>query len=982
MRPFRNANTAFNSAVYRMTPMRISGALMRFVVAFLIVSLSMPAPAQADGAKIYSVEEEGTLRVEVEHVHLQSFSTLERLQGQISLKVAVTNLGDAPLDLKEYDLKATCAGEDARVNMGIASPLIARSEIKIPASETAEGWLGIPVRHPSSTEPPVTFSIEVNGKSLTVSVNDAIRKTTNTRVRTLGPQDILSVVTLHRTLDGLAVWILQDTFQQIKKAGGERVIVEFEGDVLQQGLASSSVSTNAVNAWLQSASLTAAQWRMPFGISVQSPVKFEKLLIVQPATSRRMTYSPAANLRRDNLDTAIADSLRDVFRVLSPDAVDAAFRSPESGIRRVVLETNLDRLADAELKTVVEQAQGDSEKQKLLASLLHRSPSPLALEFCEEYVRSDVPEVSQAAMNSIIKSPSRNAASTALRLWNEFKGRQAWETDLVNAILKEGDHRFVQILTDYAETRLTAYATPKNDSQEIEPEQPSEPPADVPDGPLAEKSSPSPFSESIRRSQVEASTLPRVLRFLRNVKDSDFEDFAMNRLLAISDPAIQDIVLGFVLESKKSELADIVRQYIAQRLPQQSSSQLELTDEERRLFEQKYSPQGMRVVSRRYTSTLFEATRKYPRPEYTERLFELSEDKALSSSSRTNAFMAAVEGATPDQMAVALKDFDDFARQRRTQILTVLAGKEHDGWLALAERSLRKHEDTRSETINLLQKNGSLEAILVVVEFLNDIRRKIERMAGRKEKLTDPETQKSLRLFQAAPSLYQWSHPRIRQFLNALHRSSAKQLHELGRGAMRNRLMSSRSRPQMEALRELRVAGKNKEAEKLCLEMLEADPFQDEVMTSLASLCMRDDRPEEAMELLQKAIRISPGDVDTESFIALALIRLGDVEAGIRKTEQTIQSVPNLDTYLRANALYNAACSYSRAAEKAENDASRERFQQKALDYLQQSIEHDPGFSEVDHTLVDPDLKPLHDLPRWAKLLDQMRKKAAEIPKP
>lgn len=924
----------------------------------------------------FVVERPGVARITVHQVHLQGISTVDTLRGRIAVKLTVENLGEVQLTLNRTSFAVAYAdAKELRVMAGSQQPLIRGLERQVPPGEAATGWLMLSIEHASSTEPELKLNLNCHGESLSIPLNEAMRKTSDCVVRKLGPHSSLAVITVKRPVDGFSIWLLAEKFKSVKQAGIERVVVEYLGVKDTWAVSSNSISSNSIDSWLQSAIATDEPRGLPFLRTVKSPVQFQKLFVVQPSTYRRPSYG-FVNLRKPDVQSAIAASLRDVFQSVTPAELEAAFASPEAGIRQAAMETNLDRLSGDQLLSTYEAAIKDPAQQKLLARELHRSACPVALELLNQLVRRDDPEVSQAAMSSIMKSASDDAVPLALSLWNEFEGDPTWETDFVTAILKEKDYRMTPILASYAEKRLMSLTTPAPDSAVDDEEAASDTPVEF--GPPNSNLPPEIAAQLARRNggaPVETKALPGVLKFLQSQNDSEFAEVARQQLLNISDLKTQDDVLEYILDTDSTAIRQLAGDYLSGRLGLPASKTNGLTDEERRRLEQRYGPRSSRGFSKRYSKTFFDTIQRFPKPEYTERLLELAEDSLLNSSSRSMAFTAALLGASPQQLDKLLSDFETMNRLRRSQVTSSLFKLRHPKRFQIAKQNLNLSEESAQDTLRQLQLDSSLEAALLMASHLDQIRETTERaamLAGDSDGIANRQ------ILSYAPTMYQVTHPEVQRVLNRLEKSTVMQFYTVARQAKRSRLMSSRNRSQRIEADELRKKGENDEAEKLFRKMVESDPFDDAAMTSLASLCMRSDNATEAMELLKKVRAISPGDVETESFIALAMIRLGDVEGGLKHTELTLNEVPDLPTFLRTNALYNSACSYSRAVEQVDDKDLKKEYQEEAFRYLNLSINRESGFWDVDHALADPDLNALHEEAAWKVAIDRMRTKAEE----
>ncbi|MEP3480016.1 MAG: tetratricopeptide repeat protein [Fuerstiella sp.] len=949
----------------------VQAALIAFVFGSAAPTASGVTPSGFASADLES-EIPGAYKVTIQQVLLKGISTLDRLQGNVSVEVTVQNLSDVSMTLNLSQIKAKCAERLFSVTASRQQPLITRTPITIEPQKTATGWLGFAVYHASSDEPKISLKFDIDEQVLDLSINDAIRKTSACSWKPIGPNGMLAVIDLQRPVDGFATWILAKTFQQVKNSGIERVIVNFIPVKDTWAVSSNSISINSVDAWLQSAiDAPPTNARLPFASAVKAPVKFNMLHVVQPSTYRRPAYG-FADIRKPDLPSAIAASLRDVFQVIPADELESAFTSPIAGIRRAAMETNLDRLSDARLQQIFESAVDDTSQQKLLATQLYRSASPIALRLLEQLARNKDPDVSQAAIESIIKSASEKAVPAALALWRDFEGDANWETDFAEAILKQDDYRFTVVLAAFAERRLMSLTS--HTEAASSPQQSTTTPRLSPLEILGQQRNAA-SSSLIQRTRRQKTTLPRVLAFLRQQENREFEDVAVRQLLKIRDPSVQDDVLQYILSAKSVRVQQLVADYIEQRLPKIPTAEGELSDEELRRLQQKYSPKGI-VPSSRYSIELFQTIKRFPKPHYTTRLLQLADDNTLNSSARTSAFVAAFHGATPKQIDSILEDFDDLTRIRRTQALDALLRLNHPRWLEFAKISLEISPDAAQDTLRLLQRDRSLEAALIMVKFLDKVRKEAELRASGNV-ASNAQFNRQVSTF--SPSLYQVNHPESKAYLNRLEKSPLIQFHNIARQTKYSGVMNSRRGQLNRQADQLKADGKNSQAEEIYRQIIDSDPFNESAMISLASLCMRSDRPKEAMELLQRAIKISPEDVQTESFIALAMIRLGDVEGGIRRTEETLKDVPDLATPLRINALYNTACAYSRASEKAANDEQRKQFVKDAFRFLNLSIDREVGFTDYTHALADPDLTALQKESDWKTVIAKMKAKAGQV---
>ena len=137
---------------------------------------------------------------------------------------------------------------------------------------------------------------------------------------------------------------------------------------------------------------------------------------------------------------------------------------------------------------------------------------------------------------------------------------------------------------------------------------------------------------------------------------------------------------------------------------------------------------------------------------------------------------------------------------------------------------------------------------------------------------------------------------------------------------------------------------------------------------------MHAERFSEAMEALKNADRLSPEDVETQSMIALVMVRLDDIPGGLAYADQVIAMAPKDWT-----SLYNGACTYARATEsKLPSEDDKKTFANKAIELLRQTAEL--KFSDSEHMQKDVDLLSLHGYPEWQKMVDLVNANKAPAP--
>ncbi|MFO1001129.1 MAG: hypothetical protein U0936_12360 [Planctomycetaceae bacterium] len=217
-------------------------------------------------------------------------------------------------------------------------------------------------------------------------------------------------------------------------------------------------------------------------------------------------------------------------------------------------------------------------------------------------------------------------------------------------------------------------------------------------------------------------------------------------------------------------------------------------------------------------------------------------------------------------------------------------------------------------------------------------------------------------------------HPECRRTMNRLARDPNKYISDM---AVSQRGLAFRSAPGFPYLQQeyqLRKEGKLKEAEaslKLCLEV---DPLMPEAYVRLASEEMHVGRFSEAMAALKSADQLSPEDIETQSMIALVMVRLDDIAGGLAYADKVMAMAPKDWT-----SLYNGACTYARATESAAtSEADKKAYADKAIELLRMTAEL--KFNDSEHMQKDPDLLNIHSHPDWQKTVDLVSANKAPAP--
>ena len=142
------------------------------------------------------------------------------------------------------------------------------------------------------------------------------------------------------------------------------------------------------------------------------------------------------------------------------------------------------------------------------------------------------------------------------------------------------------------------------------------------------------------------------------------------------------------------------------------------------------------------------------------------------------------------------------------------------------------------------------------------------------------------------------------------------------------------------------------------------DPLLPEAYVRLASEEMHAERFTAAMEALKTADQLSPEDIETQSMIALVMVRLDDIPGGLAYADKVIAMSPQDWT-----SLYNGACTYARATEsKLPSESDKKSYADKAIELIRQTAAL--KFTDSEHMQKDPDLLSLHGHSEWPKMVE------------
>jgi tetratricopeptide (TPR) repeat protein len=823
---------------------------------------------------------------------------------RFDIKVTVTNSGDAPLSVdrkmfrlhagevpleptpsnRSEPLEATELAPKNSVSGWLTFPTIAYNgpEIPLELEWTRDRAKGEDQSDPNApTDPPQTVKM---------NVNELIRKLNVFDTAYVGSDRELAVVTVHRTLDLVAVWVLCDQLKQISEQGVQRVILtpdKKDSPALQvecvQFLATLSDDKSGNSPEIPS--------------SIPLPKTAVKLKHVSLAdfseASERVFRNPRLQVAHyRTLDDAVCAALTPIYRYVPVEKAVADLRNPDSGVRRAAMAGAVDRLTAEQASAIIEQAQSGSTTVKMeIAAYLNLIPGEAAVEALKEMCLGDNEDVAKVALRSLVRSRDNAAESAMADVWKAGTTTPKLQSEVVQAILEYPDERWMPLVVDYVLVFLRQAAQPDS-------------------------------------ATIPSKNVGGALRFLSAQNESRIEQAIRKDLLNIRNPSIQDMFVQHLMNLRVSGNDNLIRECVTRRLREGQVSAIICT-----------------------------AAMRYRDPTWTEPLLASFQMAAKDEGAAAQFLNAALECASPEQLEQIAENPAEYSVPQQAAIIQHLARLEHPRWKSLATELLEKKERHWAQVIPLLSQDASEESLKILCGHAQAYAAGLE--GTRDASVEGMQMYQTLLIHLAA-----FVHPECRRTLNRLARDPNKYISEL---ALSQQGLAFRSAPGFSYLMQesqLRREGKQKEAAeslKLCLEV---DPLMPEAHVRVASEEMHAERFAEAMAALKTADQLSPEDIETQSMIALVMVRLDDIQGGLAYADKVIAMAPQDWT-----SLYNGACTYARATEsKLPSEADKKTYADKAIELIRQTAAL--KFNDSEHMQKDPDLLSLHDHEEWSKMVE------------
>ncbi len=425
------------------------------------------------------------------------------------------------------------------------------------------------------------------------------------------------------------------------------------------------------------------------------------------------------------------------------------------------------------------------------------------------------------------------------------------------------------------------------------------------------------------------------IEFLRQRQHSDTLLRVRQQIASVKAPAFQDTLIEYLNRTNRTEDRELLRAVVSDRMKVgQISSPVRFA--------------AMQIRDSSWTDPLLNEYRK------------VSETRSMDRVSLHAALLC----ASSEQLDALLKDRTSLPANARGELLTYLYSIEHAQWRSLASEMLSTANNESSVAIQLLGQDASEESLQILRQRLTDF---VQSLEGTPDASVEGQHHLQMLLAQLAAFV----HPECRRQMNQMTRSSNDYVRERAAAQVENARRRSPAYRNLIDEYQLRKAGNIKEAMEALEKGIKADPFLPEVWLRRASNLMHAGKFDESMADLEEAERLSPEDSEVLSMIALVRVRLGKTEEGLSAAEDLIAQGGKDWT-----ALYNGACTYSRATENSGVSAEdKVRYADRAIVLL--NLTADQKFGDHEHLVVDEDLVSLHSHPQWSSVVERVKANAA-----
>ncbi|NOX55592.1 MAG: tetratricopeptide repeat protein [Planctomycetes bacterium] len=209
--------------------------------------------------------------------------------------------------------------------------------------------------------------------------------------------------------------------------------------------------------------------------------------------------------------------------------------------------------------------------------------------------------------------------------------------------------------------------------------------------------------------------------------------------------------------------------------------------------------------------------------------------------------------------------------------------------------------------------------------------------------------------------------PSARQALQRAAKSDNAEKRNYAQNALRSLYTRSPANPFVSQGRRYSSLRDWKTAERYFTLAIQIDPELPQAYSGRGNCELLLNNLDQAKEDFRRALALDPGDGMSVAGLAIALVRLGQVDEGLQLVESSRKKFANDGLFA-----YNAACVYARALEQLKDETEKakllkKQYRDRAVADLKAAIAK--GFNDFDWMKQDPDLRSLHGWPAFENLL-------------
>ncbi|MCA9058374.1 MAG: hypothetical protein KDA85_07740 [Planctomycetaceae bacterium] len=855
----------------------------------------------------------------IDRMQLSSYPVAnDRTLCNLSLHVVLQNDGQQPFVFQRRQLTLHADGRNAppRINLGNLSAFL--PDGAIPAGQSVAGIVEFSGIDTANGEPRLELLIQLapDQAGITVSVNDILRQLTACSVNRLGPQDRIAILRINRDLDSISMWVLHPLLQRLSQTGARQIVIAAAADRL--------TVHEEVLSWLAHAVGDANLAVQKNNAAPQLPAdSFEMLMLGgfgrRPGMRYREPETTGIRLLA-TAEAAVTELLIPYFEQMSVDEAFLQFQHPDAGVRHAAVRTTVDRLRpDQRQQLRLSYANYPGDVRIEIIRQLFTNADQATIELLGQECLNDSDAIAGAAMYSLARCGLPTTLGEVERVWMQIEANPHRQRQFVSVLLDSRDDRWANLLTTWAVStiRLLAEKTTSHpDSDDATPD-----------------ATPSVHNESTdgRRADGLAVQIRRVARVAESQGDSRITDQASASLMQIPHSDLQDVLAEILKMYKSGTEREILIEYAASR-----------------------------IEAGRVTSNVIDIMREWPDPRWPEYVLNGIEGNQRDTVSRvfeSQLMDVLIRSMNAEQRDRVIECFDVLTSEQQVALLEYLSMTQHPRRLELIETRLESNRTHYHQLYNLLAQEGSEEALQMLCD------RMILLVSS-----SDPDDfhSRQREIDTLVGQLEQFRHPECLRALNICARRTSGETQTRAQNAIFQMMAKS---PALDFIRRM-IRARQKDQSDLVIRSAEAamltDPFLYAPYLYRASELMRKGELDAAMSDLNKANQFNPESLPVISTIALLRVRQGDVEAGLVEADRILQLAPRDESNL-----YNAACTYARAAEQADAQAEERTVRlNRCLELLRLAV--DAGFHDLEHIQDDYDLTILRNDARFDELLKEI----------